>query len=827
MVSIKEELKSRGWNLTDDGIELCSEECGQMKDVKAIIKHALDMDLTEIGEKTIPDDINKSKDKEFMSPCVLQVVKVRNVSAPKANEESSVAPRMLQLHLTDGHKTCVGIEDSNIPKISLETPPGCKICLRGLVKIQNGLLLLNSGNVDFIRGKVDNIYKRWLAAKEASGFSRIISDVEEAPPPFVPFGNKITYKCNPATPSLQKSQSNENEEENKEFLEQRDAVIAEVSKTKFDISGKTFSGGSKSTDFAPPLQKEFPNRKFDTKSQNASQREHQIYKMQNMKIDENSCSQITQMGFSRSAAVNALQKFNNNLDQAIEHLLNPDDQGQGSSRPSRGDSRGGRSDRKGGRGRGRNRQSRDNEDRSDQRPSTSATLFDFLETKITPTSKQSSDDPSMSKPGSSKTFENDETNDDRLQEEYLVEYAKELSLVETHGGSGGGDVDISGYQSRSETDERRGIARYRGKSKDESNKTHEKPERSKRWQDKEQRDFERRDKGQRTDRREYEGDEKYSARHNHREDSGFRGGRGSRSRPRGERGRGRGRGRSYRTEESNDSKDYDRRDFYDKRNGYNHKPIAEQSSERKTDPTRKVPRNEYSQKHSFTNGILEHDQGNKTQKRPEFQRSPRDRYVDLPPRLQKKKMQNKKNLTLGETARQMRAETSNQVPENIPPPFPDQAFYHTVEQRMTFRQKPPSSHSYQDQRLQSRNLDQTEERFHQRPQEYGPVTWCAGMTCKAKYWEDNQFYVAEVTDVHPTKPTAVVKFMDYGNCEEVLFNDMLPHGDFEDDQSYHGPTGGLEFRRGRKGPTKYPNTENHRRGPTRPSQSLYQPPIHK
>ncbi|CAK8697281.1 unnamed protein product [Clavelina lepadiformis] len=463
MVSIKEELKSRGWNLTDDGIELCSEECGQMKDVKAIIKHALDMDLTEIGEKTIPDDINKSKDKEFMSPCVLQVVKVRNVSAPKANEESSVAPRMLQLHLTDGHKTCVGIEDSNIPKISLETPPGCKICLRGLVKIQNGLLLLNSGNVDFIRGKVDNIYKRWLAAKEASGFSRIISDVEEAPPPFVPFGNKITYKCNPATPSLQKSQSNENEEENKEFLEQRDAVIAEVSKTKFDISGKTFSGGSKSTDFAPPLQKEFPNRKFDTKSQNASQREHQIYKMQNMKIDENSCSQITQMGFSRSAAVNALQKFNNNLDQAIEHLLNPDDQGQGSSRPSRGDSRGGRSDRKGGRGRGRNRQSRDNEDRSDQRPSTSATLFDFLETKITPTSKQSSDDPSMSKPGSSKTFENDETNDDRLQEEYLVEYAKELSLVETHGGSGGGDVDISGYQSRSETDERRGIARYRGR----------------------------------------------------------------------------------------------------------------------------------------------------------------------------------------------------------------------------------------------------------------------------------------------------------------------------------------------------------------------------
>ena len=43
-------------------------------------------------------------------------MKVRNASAPKANEESSVAPRLLQVHLSDGHKTCIAIEHSNFGK---------------------------------------------------------------------------------------------------------------------------------------------------------------------------------------------------------------------------------------------------------------------------------------------------------------------------------------------------------------------------------------------------------------------------------------------------------------------------------------------------------------------------------------------------------------------------------------------------------------------------------------------------------------------------------------------------------------------------------------
>lgn len=45
---------------------------------------------------------------------VVQVMAVRNVSAPKANEESKTAPRMLQLDLTDGQNVCLALEMENI-----------------------------------------------------------------------------------------------------------------------------------------------------------------------------------------------------------------------------------------------------------------------------------------------------------------------------------------------------------------------------------------------------------------------------------------------------------------------------------------------------------------------------------------------------------------------------------------------------------------------------------------------------------------------------------------------------------------------------------------
>lgn len=43
--------------------------------------------------------------------------KVRNVSAPKANEESQGAPRMLKITLTDGHTNCLAVEMEQIASL--------------------------------------------------------------------------------------------------------------------------------------------------------------------------------------------------------------------------------------------------------------------------------------------------------------------------------------------------------------------------------------------------------------------------------------------------------------------------------------------------------------------------------------------------------------------------------------------------------------------------------------------------------------------------------------------------------------------------------------
>ena len=57
---------------------------------------------------------------------MLQVTKIRNVSAPKINEESTTAPRMLKVSLTDGKTTVHAIELSKVDGLSLSTPPGTK-----------------------------------------------------------------------------------------------------------------------------------------------------------------------------------------------------------------------------------------------------------------------------------------------------------------------------------------------------------------------------------------------------------------------------------------------------------------------------------------------------------------------------------------------------------------------------------------------------------------------------------------------------------------------------------------------------------------------------
>ena len=60
---------------------------------------------------------------------VLQILKLRNISAPKTNEMSKTAPKLLKLTLTDGQNTYSAIE-MEPTALTLETRPGTKVIRR-------------------------------------------------------------------------------------------------------------------------------------------------------------------------------------------------------------------------------------------------------------------------------------------------------------------------------------------------------------------------------------------------------------------------------------------------------------------------------------------------------------------------------------------------------------------------------------------------------------------------------------------------------------------------------------------------------------------------
>lgn len=87
--------------------------------------------------------------------------KVRNASAPKANEDSQAAPRMLKLTLTDGHSFCQAVEISEIPALSAhKTAPGSKILLK-TAKVKSGYILLQPRCCTYLGGKVPALYEKW------------------------------------------------------------------------------------------------------------------------------------------------------------------------------------------------------------------------------------------------------------------------------------------------------------------------------------------------------------------------------------------------------------------------------------------------------------------------------------------------------------------------------------------------------------------------------------------------------------------------------------------------------------------------------------------
>lgn len=76
------------------------------------------------------------------------------------------------------------------------------------------------------------------------------------------------------------------------------------------------------------------------------------------------------------------------------------------------------------------------------------------------------------------------------------------------------------------------------------------------------------------------------------------------------------------------------------------------------------------------------------------------------------------------------------------------------------------------------------------------INWKVGDRCLALYWEDNNFYEAEITGISAN--TVVVKFCAYGNHEEILKSNCLPfptQGVGHSNGGYMSSRGGVFARR--------------------------------
>uniref|UniRef100_T2M5V4 Tudor domain-containing protein 3 n=1 Tax=Hydra vulgaris TaxID=6087 RepID=T2M5V4_HYDVU len=234
-----EELKNRGWYLSENGFKCCIAALDlktSHSQVNDIIKIALNHDLHHIGDNALPENISSGQCTFINGPIVLQVHKQSNISAPAINQESSSAPRLLKLTLTDGKLNCVAIEYSRLLDINTDVlVPGSKVCLLGSTNILNGVILLEHGKFVFLGGQVARLKEKWDMMKKTF-LNRKINGVISGPPPFLEFDptkiNEIQKLKNGKSCDILKKQLNLQNGAKQMEMEQNGAKQMEMEQAK-------------------------------------------------------------------------------------------------------------------------------------------------------------------------------------------------------------------------------------------------------------------------------------------------------------------------------------------------------------------------------------------------------------------------------------------------------------------------------------------------------------------------------------------------------------------------------------------------------------------
>ncbi|XP_059578839.1 tudor domain-containing protein 3 isoform X1 [Alligator mississippiensis] len=740
-------LREAGWYLSDEGIEACRNSSDKVN-ISDIILVALNTDLRTIGKKFLPSDINGGKVEKLEGPCVLQIQKIRNVAAPKDNEESQAAPRMLRLQMTDGHTSCTAIEYNYMSKISLNTPPGTKIKLSGIVDVKNGFLLLDDSNIVVLGGEVEHLIEKWELQRSLAKHNRSNIGTEGGPPPFVPFGQKCVSHVQVDSreldrrKTLQVTSATKTVGENDEFEKQRTAAIAEVAKSK---ETKTFGGGGGNTRSNLSVSAGGNRNREVFQKEKITKPEGKNEGVYRELVDEKALKHITEMGFSKEAARQALMDNSNSLEAALNFLLNSSKQKPVQGPPPRDVNDLSAIFPGKGKGRGRVRPD-DEEELGNARPSAPSTLFDFLESKM-----------------GTLTVEEPKS---QFQPQHQVQH--KVFSTEQNGIKENNPRHLSRSDSRQPRNE--------------------KPPRF-------QRDIQ-------NSRQALEGSGPPRNRGPERHNS---------------------LGSEQWTEEKNKC---------DRPNPRNDRPkdLAYPTVTYQSDFSFK--RRDNNMQNRLGKGALftelkENSGIQDTISNNNLKRGKRENQIHNPDNFYDRKARTISNETFSLKSEQhfgMNSEYQNPIRTDSFNAIPNGDTEHPQKGRRVGPIKSPGSNvtSTFDDKILYYNTGPKRRSGPIKPEkilepsipvEYGK-SWRPGDECFALYWEDNKFYRAEIEALHSSGTTAVVKFCDYGNYEEVLLSNIRPiHADaWEEEETYEQT---LEFRRGGDGQP---------RRSTRPTQQFYQPP---
>ncbi|XP_070824984.1 tudor domain-containing protein 3 [Chaetodon trifascialis] len=784
MTDLTDSLIQEGWYLSEEGI---AELRGSAEKITLndVIRIALDSDLRPIGRKFLPSDINSGRTEKLEGPCVLQVQKVRNVSAPKDHEESQGAPRMLRLQMTDGHTTCVGLEFKHLSKISLNTPPGTKVKLLGTVQVKNGLLLLDDSKISVLGGEVDHMVEKWELQRSLAKHCRSNIGAEGGPPPFVPFGQKCARKDEVDSreldqrKTLQTHSAVKSTDENDEFEKQRTAAIAEVAKTK--EGPRTFGGGGNAGSnlsnaaSSSRSRDSYQQRRREDRVERTESRQDGNYREL---VDERALRDIMEMGFNREAARQALMDNNNNLEVALNSLLT----GSSGSRPGPVVAESNKPPpRARGRGRGRSR-NEEEEEGAGGRPSGPSTLFDFLESKM---GVFSIDEPKSQAPQRHHENKANFSNSDY--------YSKDTSQTK--------------FSSHNEHRQQRNDRPPRFHRDTDFPKPGQEPlsncttsqtsAQAQPWRGQERWSRGTSDRSH-SDRREMRDEQIFS--------SSFT-------------------TTFTRSREPQQQMEFSGSHHQRSRNGDGGGNMAGPSHRRgvkDTAPTSKLSNSAGSE--------LEGRGNNKrTERTEEPNNSRRMGKADRPnsDHVDRQRDGGPPNFNFRGGSSGMPQEVGLSRDCRIMTGDPSHFQNGDMEHKRTGPIKPPNSSCPPNRepppKKNPSNNPGPKRRSGQgrgqgpRGPEKGHIVehaWKPGDQCLALYWEDSKFYHARIDAVHPSGSTAVVVFSDYGNCEEVLLHNIkpVPADVLEEDDGYYDSS--LEFRRGGDGQPRR----------TRPTQQYYQPP---